>query len=65
MEKIYTPGMAAETLHVSTGTVKNWLRSGRLQGIKAGRQWRIRESDLEQFINQGRPDPDRDKASNQ
>ncbi len=65
MEKIYTPGMAAEALHVSTDTIKSWLRSGRLQGIKAGRQWRIRESDLVQFINKGSPDPDRDKASNQ
>lgn len=54
MEKIYTPEMAAEALHVSTGTVKNWLRSGRLQGIKAGRQWRIGESDLALFINQNK-----------
>lgn len=63
MEKIYTPDMAAEALHVSTGTVKNWLRSGRLQGIKAGRQWRIRESDLTQFINQDKLETS--KVSNQ
>lgn len=56
MEKLYTPDMAAEALHVSTDTVKIWLRSGRLQGIKAGRQWRIRESDLTQFINQDSED---------
>jgi len=53
VEKIYTPEMAAETLHVSVLTLKKWLRSGRLNGIKAGKQWRIRESDLQQFINQG------------
>jgi excisionase family DNA binding protein len=63
MEKIYTPDMAAEVLHVSKDTVKSWLRSGSLQGIKAGRQWRIRESDLTLFINQGKLDTD--KVSNQ
>jgi excisionase family DNA binding protein len=63
MEKIYTPDMAAEALHVSKDTVKSWLRSGSLQGIKAGRQWRIRESDLAQFISQGMIGTD--KVSNQ
>jgi excisionase family DNA binding protein len=63
MEKIYTPDMAADVLHVSKDTVKSWLRYGSLQGIKAGRQWRIRESDLTLFINQGKLDTD--KVSNQ
>ncbi len=59
MEKLYTPDMAAEMLHISTLTLKKWLRSGRLTGIKVGRQWRIRESDLKAFIEQGA-----DKAKN-
>jgi excisionase family DNA binding protein len=63
MEKIYTPDMAADVLHVSKDTVKSWLWFGSLQGIKAGRQWRIRESDLTLFINQGKLDTD--KVSNQ
>jgi excisionase family DNA binding protein len=30
--------------------VRDWLRAGRIKGIKLGRIWRVRESDLEAFI---------------
>ncbi|MEW6173695.1 MAG: helix-turn-helix domain-containing protein [Bacillota bacterium] len=30
--------------------LREWLRSGKLQGVKAGRLWRIRERDLEGFL---------------
>lgn len=53
MEKIYTPEMAAELLHVSPLTLRSWLRIGRLNGVKVGRQWRIRESDLKAFLEHG------------
>ena len=56
MEKIYTPEMAAEMLHVSTLTLRKWLRSGLLNGIKVGRQWRIRESDLNLLLEHGHRD---------
>jgi excisionase family DNA binding protein len=56
MEKIYTPEMAAEMLHVSTLTLRKWLRSGQLTGIKVGRQWRIRESDLNLLFEHGQRD---------
>ena len=56
MEKIYTPEMAAELLHVSALTLRKWLRGGQLNGVKVGRQWRIRESDLNIFLEQGTND---------
>lgn len=56
MEKIYTPEMAAEMLHVSTLTLRKWLRGGQLTGVKVGRQWRIRESDLKLFLEYGQRD---------
>jgi excisionase family DNA binding protein len=56
MEKIYTPEMAAEMLHVSTLTLRKWLRGGQLTGIKVGRQWRIRESDLDLLLELGQRD---------
>jgi len=56
MEKIYTPEMAAEMLHVSTLTLRKWLRGGQLTGVKVGRQWRIRESDLKLFLEHGQRD---------
>jgi len=58
MEKVYTPEMAAEMLHVSTLTLRKWLRSGQLAGVKVGRQWRIRESDLNLFLEPSRRDSD-------
>jgi excisionase family DNA binding protein len=56
MEKIYTPEMAAEMLHVSTLTLRKWLRGGQLTGVKVGRQWRIRESDLELLLDHSQRD---------
>ena len=49
-EKVYTPEGAAEALLVSPKTIRDWLRAGRLKGIKIGRLWRVRESDLEEFL---------------
>ncbi len=56
MEKIYTPEMAAELLHVSALTLRKWLRGGQLTGVKVGRQWRIKESDLKMFLEHGTSD---------
>ncbi len=50
MVKLLTPEMAAEQVHVKVSTVKHWLRDGQLEGVKVGRQWRVREEDLEAFI---------------
>lgn len=47
---LLTPDQAAETLQVEPSTVKRWLRQGRLAGIKPGKEWRIRESDLQEFL---------------
>jgi excisionase family DNA binding protein len=41
---------AAEELKVQPKTVREWLRSGRLEGIKAGRLWRIRREEWERFL---------------
>jgi acetyl-CoA synthetase len=45
-EKIFTPDEAAKFLGVHPRTIRRWLRDGELQGVKYGRLWRIRESDL-------------------
>ncbi len=52
MEKLLTPEQVAEHLVVAERTVYEWLRSGRLRGIKLGRLWRIREADLEAFLQE-------------
>jgi len=53
-EKFYTIKEVAELLKVSDGGVRKWLKTDKLKGIKLGRIWRIKKSDLEEFINERR-----------
>ncbi len=50
-DTLLTKEDVAKRLQISPLTVGNWLRSGKLKGIKVGRLWRIRESDLKAFLN--------------
>jgi excisionase family DNA binding protein len=52
MEKLLTPEAAADRLAVSRTTILVWLKTGQLKGRKAGRLWRIREHDLEEFLKE-------------
>lgn len=54
MEKklqLLTVNQAAEMLNVLPSTVREWLKSGKLKGYKAGRVWRIHQEDLDKFLN--------------
>ena len=51
MEKYYSTEDVAEILGFKEKTVREWLRTGKLKGKKVGRLWRVKESDLEEFIN--------------
>lgn len=51
IERLLTPEEAAELLAVSPKSIREWLRLGKLKGVKAGRLWRIRERDLEAFLD--------------
>jgi excisionase family DNA binding protein len=52
-----TPEEIAIKLKVHEDTIRRWLRTGELKGIKIGkRQWRIRKADLDAYLsgqNQG------------
>lgn len=50
VERLLTPEEAAHKLGIAPRTMREWLRSGKLLGVKLGRLWRIRETDLEAFI---------------
>ena len=50
MEKLLTPEQVADTLQVSVKTIKNWLRAGKLQGIKTGQLWRIEPEALDEYL---------------
>jgi excisionase family DNA binding protein len=52
-EQVLTVPEVADRLRVSTATVTNWLREGRLRGYRLGGTkagWRIEVSDLDKFI---------------
>ena len=49
-DKLLTPEQVAERLQVVERTVYRLLNEGRLEGVKLGRLWRVREDDLEAFL---------------
>jgi excisionase family DNA binding protein len=52
-DQLFTPEEAAARLKISRLTIGDWLRSGKLKGVKVGRLWRVRESDMEIFLKEG------------
>ncbi len=49
-ERYLSPESIAERLSVKTATVTKWLREGKLKGVRAGRLWRVKENDLQAFL---------------
>jgi excisionase family DNA binding protein len=53
----FTPEEIATKLRVHEDTVRRWLRTGELQGIKIGkRQWRVKREELEAYLSGQRRD---------
>lgn len=53
IEKLYTTKEAAELMGVSTRTIFRYMQpdySPQLKAVKIGRAWRIKETDLKEFI---------------
>lgn len=50
MEELFTVLEVADRLKVRQRTVKRWLLSGQLRGLKAGRKWRVKPSAIEAFL---------------
>ncbi len=56
-DDILTLEQAANRAQVAVKTMREWLRTGKLKGIKAGRLWRVRASDLERFFEESAKRP--------
>jgi len=50
VEELFTVQQVAERLQVRQRTVKRWLLSDQLRGLKAGRKWRVTPSAIETFL---------------
>jgi excisionase family DNA binding protein len=59
MEDLLTVEQAAAKLQIAPKTLKDWLRAGRIKGVRLGKLWRVKERDLEAFVEQS-SDEDRD-----
>jgi excisionase family DNA binding protein len=50
MEPLLTLEEAAALVKVTPRTVRDWIKHGKLPGVKLQKQWRIRTQDLEAFV---------------
>lgn len=55
-DKFYTINQVAEILDMHHKTIRNFITNGRLKASKIGKQWRVSEEDLNDFLdhNKGR-----------
>jgi excisionase family DNA binding protein len=54
VEPIYTIEEVTKILKLkNTRTVQGWLKDSKMRGFKAGKEWRVTESALNEFINKG------------
>jgi excisionase family DNA binding protein len=51
-EDVYTPKEIATTLKLTEKTVLDYLREGKLPGMKVGKHWRIRRADFDTFLQE-------------
>lgn len=53
-EKFLRPEEIARQLDITEEQVRRYLRKGELVGFKLGNDWRVRPSDLEEFLSKRR-----------
>lgn len=54
MSKMLTIDDLCEILQLRPNTIRNYLKEGKLIGSKFGREWRVKQEDLDEFIDQNR-----------
>lgn len=62
-ETLLTAAEVAEQLRVSTMTVYRLIRSGELPAVRVGRNYRVRDPDLEAYLQAQVVAPDRAHAA--
>ncbi len=51
-DQYYTIEEVAEMLKVAYMTVYRWIKAGKLDAVKAGKQYRIKQSKLDKFLDE-------------
>lgn len=49
--KLYSLQELAKLLEVSERTIHNYVKAGKIKGVKIGGQWKFTEENLKKFIN--------------
>lgn len=49
--RLYNVDEAAERLSVTKGTLREWLRLGKVKAVKFGKTWKISDTELRRVIN--------------
>lgn len=52
-ENLLSVQETAKRFDISVITIRRWIKEGKLQAVKLGRQWRIRDSEIKKIINDG------------
>jgi excisionase family DNA binding protein len=48
--ELITVSQAAEALSASTQTIRNWIRSGRLRGVRVGNRFLVPDEEIERML---------------
>jgi excisionase family DNA binding protein len=51
--RLLTLKEVSKILNLNTEVLRRWLRNKKIPGVKVGSDWRVREEDLNAFLNQG------------
>lgn len=51
MEKLFTSEELAEVLKINKQTVLRFIRENKIKAVKIGREYRVKESDYNNYIN--------------
>lgn len=51
--RVYDIQEVMDILRVTRRTVYNWLRAGKIKAFKVGKEWRITEESLREFMETG------------
>lgn len=62
MEKIYTLLEAREFLKVSDATIRRYIKDGKIECQKIGRQYRFKESAIKSFLDAQEKPKTRERA---
>lgn len=50
-DEYLTPAEAGEMLKVHKRTIVALLKTGKMKGVKVGKEWRVRREDLDNYLN--------------